>query len=327
MTVDEEKNPDTDEKSEKALKDYVTPVVPTDAMSEAGRKVFLTEFINMLDVEVGSRTGEDIEDVHKMRVAIRRMRSAFRLLDAYYKPKAIQPFLNQLRRLMRALGAVRDLDVLIQNLVAFQTTLDETEAAQMQEVIDALDQRRVVARKNLVRVLDSKNYRRFIKDFTKFLITPGAGAKPVDPSGVVPYQVRHVLARMIYEHLLAVRAYETVLETADSETLHSLRIEFKRLRYTVSLFDGILGSKIEDFIDELKTVQDFLGRLNDINVAHDRLNKLMEDLEGEQITVLWTYINHLDAEKPALLEKMPGIWKHFNSKPVQRKLAAAIIDL
>lgn len=309
------------------LSGHISPIVPTDSMAEAGRKVLLTEFIKMLEVEAGSRTGADIEDVHKMRVSIRRMRSAFRLLEPYYKPKAVKPFIDELRQVMQALGAVRDLDVMIFNLEKFQPTLNASQVEAMKEVIDSLDLRRVDARKELNHVLDRKTYRRFVKGFGKFLTTPEMGAKAIDPKNPAPYQLRHILAPMIYEHLSTVRAYDTVLATADAETLHALRIEFKRLRYIISLFGDVLGSQIQDFVEELKIIQDHLGHLNDIDVAHTSLNELMEDLEGDQITVLWEYIHHLEAEKPDLLAKMPEIWKRFNAKNVQRKLATAIASL
>lgn len=310
-----------------SLNEHMMPVTATDSMAEAGRKVLLAEFIKMLEVEAGSRTGEDIEDVHKMRVAIRRMRSAFRLLQSYYKPKVIKPYVAELRQIMQALGAVRDLDVLIHHLEDYQSTLDVSQLEVMKEVIDSLDLRRADARKELNRVLDSKSYRRFVKNFSKFLTTPEMGARAVDTTNAIPYQLRHILPAMIYEHLSTARAYETVLAAADAETLHALRIEFKRLRYIVSLFEDVLGTQIKDFIEELKIIQDHLGRLNDIDVAQIRLNELMEDLEGDQISVLWGYIHHLEAEKPDLLAQLPEIWKRFNSKAVQRKLASAVANL
>jgi CHAD domain-containing protein len=216
---------------------------------------------------------------------------------------------------------------MIHNLEGFQSTVDASHVEALKEVIDSLDIRRADARKDLNRVLDSKSYRRFVKGFAKFLTTPEMGARSVDTANAVPYQLRHILPPMIYEHLSTARAYETVLAEADAETLHALRIEFKRLRYIVSLFDEVLGDQIKGFVDELKIIQDHLGLINDIDVAHTRLNELMEDLEGDQITVLWEYINHMEAEKPELLAKLPEIWKRFNSKTVQRKLASAVANL
>ena len=303
------------------------PVQPDDLMAEAGRKVLLGEFHRMLSCESGSRRGEDIEAVHKMRVAIRQQRSAFRLLKPYYKPKAIRQYDRSLRDTMRALGPVRDLDVMIHDLRAFDLPLDEVHQAGLNSVIEALDQRRLVAHENLIHLLDSKSYRRFVSEYGKFLTTPGAAAQRVDDEVIAPVQVRHVLPPMIAQHLAAVRAYDPVLAEADAETFHALRIEFKRLRYVVTLFSGLLGKEIDDFIAELKKMQDLLGRMNDIEVARESLIDLMSDLEGDQTAALWIYVDDLENEKPGLHEQFPALWKRFNTKTVQRKLAQAVTVL
>ncbi|MBZ0297339.1 MAG: CHAD domain-containing protein [Anaerolineae bacterium] len=310
-----------------ALQQHLEPPQATDPMPEAGRKVLLAQFIQLLEHEPGSRSGEDPEDVHKMRVAIRHIRSGLRLLDDFYKSKKVKGYSSELRRLMEALGEVRDLDVMMIDLGEFQQKLDTDEAAAIQEVRDLLDQRRSEARAGLIHYLKSKRFRKFIPTFTKFLTTSGYAAITPDEDEVVPYQVRHVLPPMIYEHLAQVRAYDTVLPEADAETLHALRIEFKRLRYCVALFSDVLGAKSAEFIDEIKTMQDFLGRLNDIQVAKAHLIELMDDLEGHQAAAVWLYIDYLESEKPALLETLPDAWKHFNSKSVQRKLSSAIVAL
>ena len=131
------------------LQEKVEAVAPTDTMAEAGRKVLLAELIKMLQHETGSRTGADVEDVHDMRVAIRRMRSAFRLLAPYYKAKDVSPYTKALQGLGWTLGDVRDLDVLIDNLRAFQLTLNADSQADLQTTIDELDERRVVGRREI----------------------------------------------------------------------------------------------------------------------------------------------------------------------------------
>jgi CHAD domain-containing protein len=309
------------------LEQNTTVLLPTDTMAEAGRKVLRNEFIRMLSHEAGSRTGLDLEDVHKMRVAIRQQRSIFRLLADYYKPKRIRAYREDLKHVMSALGAVRDLDVLIADLTRFGVILEAHDTATLRDVLESLDQRRTVARHNLVRVLDSKAYRRFVSSYTEFLTTPGAGAAAVDDDKVQPIEVRHVLPPMIYEHLAAVRAYDSVLADADAPTLHALRIEGKRLRYVVTLFSDLLGKEIDDFIDELRQLQDVLGHLNDITVARHTLTDLMEDLDGAQNAVLWIYLEQLQQEAPILRAQLPERWRRLNTKSVQRKLANAVLAL
>lgn len=310
-----------------ALAEHAAPAQHDDPMAEAGRKLMLAEFLRMLAEEDGARVGEDIEHVHNMRVAIRRMRSVFKLLGNYYQPKTIRPYRRGLRAVMQALGEVRDLDVMIHDLQAFLPQMPPEQVGAMQSVVDSLDQRRAVARAELSEVLDSKRYRRLCRDFGAFLTTPEAGASAPLGAQVVPNQVRHAAPPLICQRLAEVRAYDVVLPTDSAPTLHQLRITFKALRYTVSLFEGLLGAEAAGFISELKAIQDHLGRLNDIAVAHERLGLLMADLEGDQCAALWVYLEHLDVERPALIEQFPAVWKRFNSKPVQRKLALAMLHL
>lgn len=303
------------------------PIQPDDPISEAGRKVLQGEFIRILQHEAGARSGADPEDVHKMRVAIRQTRSAFRLLEDYFEPGVLRGYRRDLRRVMRALAAVRDLDVMMHDLGQFKLPEDEAQIRAMQGVIEALDQRRLVARQHLIATLDSKAYRRFIQSYLTFLTTPGLGARTFDHGLVVPFQVRHALPPMIYQHVAAVRAYDTVLEGADGPTLHALRIEFKRLRYGVALFAGVLGKEAESFINEIKKMQDLLGRMNDIEVARESLHDLMQDLDGDQNAAVRLYLEWLDSERETIHAKFPAAWQHFNTRTVQRKLAAAVTVL
>ena len=304
-----------------------SPIQPEDTIGEAGRKVLLGEYLKMLKYEAGSRSGEDIEDVHRMRVAIRQMRSGLRLLDRYYKASVVRPIVRDLKRVMLALGDVRDLDVMIRDLNAFGETVKGEQAEALTEVIYSLEQRRSIARTQLLDVLDSKGYRRFTKAYSDFLLTAGAGVRRMDANDIEPIQVRHVLPPMIYTHLSAVRAYDRVISETTADTLHALRIEFKHLRYVVTLFSGVLGKEIDDFIEELKAIQDHLGRLHDIAVARQFLLHLMEDLEADQNAVLRVYLDELEHETPILLEQFPAKWKRFNSKTVQRTLSNAVLAL
>ncbi|HRL14208.1 MAG TPA: CHAD domain-containing protein, partial [Aggregatilineales bacterium] len=112
------------------LESLIQPLQPTDQMSEAGRKIVLRDFVEMLRREAGSILGEDSEEVHKMRVATRRMRSASRLFEPYYRGKVIRPLTDGLRRTARTLGAVRDLDVLLEDLARIRAASGAPEATE-----------------------------------------------------------------------------------------------------------------------------------------------------------------------------------------------------
>lgn len=306
------------------LKTAIEPVLPEDHMAEAGRKILRTEFVKMLENDPGSRTGEDIEHVHDMRVAIRKMRSLFRLLEPYYKRRAVSAYKTELRHVAWTLGAVRDLDVLIEDLQTYRANLKGAKKTELQTTIDELDRHRHVARAELVEVLDSRLYRRLIKDFSKFLLTTGDGAKPQPKDDVMPVQVRHLLPIMLYHRLAAVRAFDAVLAEADAVTLHSLRIEFKQLRYTLTLFQEVLGPQAAEYVDAIKKLQDCLGHLNDAVIARAYLN----DLLGETLSpVVNEYIASLEIKEAALKEQLAELWTQFNSRKTQQKLSSAVLAL
>ncbi len=302
----------------------VQPIMADDVMSEAGRKILLAEFVKVLQHETGSRSGADIEDVHDMRVATRRIRSLFRLLGPYYKKNVISGFKTELRHLAWTLGAVRDLDVLIEEIREYQTTLSADKQADLQEAIDALDRSRISAREELNSVLDSRLYRRLVKDFSKFLMTPDEGAKSVPKDVVLPIQVRHILPIIIYHRLAAVRAYNNVLAEADAETLHALRIELKQLRYTLSLFGDVLGPTVADYVTEIKRLQDCLGHMNDGVVARAYLGELLKD---SHIEALVHYVSTLEEKESALKGQLFELWAQFNTRKVQQKLSTALLAL
>jgi CHAD domain-containing protein len=296
------------------------PVLADDVMAEAGRKVLLGQFIQMLKNEAGSRAGEEIEAVHDMRVAIRRTRSTLRLLSAYYKRGIVRRFSRELRQIAWALGEVRELDVLIENLRVYLKSLKRSQQTKLRSAIAELDAQRAEARAELNDLLDSRAYRRFIKAFSNFLTTPEAEVKHSDGAGIVPLQVRLVLPGLIYDRLAAVRAYNNALDEADATTLHALRIEFKRLRYTVSLFEEVLGPQINGFVKEVKALQDNLGNMNDVASARTRLQNLAEAHQP----VLAGYLAHLDEQELALKGQFAELWTQFNTRRVQQMLSSAI---
>ena len=99
------------------------PVEPDEPMAEAGRKVMFTHFMKMLANEDGTRKGEDIEFLHDMRVSTRRLRAAYRVFEPFYEKPAIARFNKELRRAGATLGAVRDLDVLIEKASTYEASL------------------------------------------------------------------------------------------------------------------------------------------------------------------------------------------------------------
>ncbi len=85
------------EKKKCRLPEKVT-VKPTDSMAWLACRIFSFQFSCMLSHEEGTIRGEEIEELHDMRVAVRRMRAASRVFEAYLDPGQLEPHLKGLRR-------------------------------------------------------------------------------------------------------------------------------------------------------------------------------------------------------------------------------------
>jgi CHAD domain-containing protein len=324
----------------------VPPMLPDEAMSEAGRKAMYTHFLRMLANEAGTRLGDDIEALHDMRVSTRRMRAAYRIFADYYAAKAIAPFNKGLRRTGAMLGAVRDLDVLLEKAEAWQAMppadpasgplpVSEDGGRSLEPLLADWRTRRDVARRQMLEYLDSPAYRRFVADFQAFLTTPGAGALPVAAGVPAPYQVRHVAPRLIFTRYEAVRAYEPILDGAPLTTYHALRIDFKRLRYELEFFRGVLGPETPELIKTAVVMQDLLGALQDAFVAEGLIGEFLaaqkakrkKRYAGGELADVEAYLESQRAAQQTLVQEFPALWAEILGLDFRRALALAVAAL
>jgi CHAD domain-containing protein/transposase-like protein len=312
-------------------------VEPDDPIAEAGRKVLRYHFAEMLRHEEGTRQGDDIEELHDMRVATRRMRAAFDVFEQAFKSKAIQAHRKGLKEAGRALGNVRDLDVFMEKAQMYLDTLPEDHHQGLEPLLSAWKEQREAGRAEMLAHLDGEKYQNFKITFLKFLNTRGAGAQPVPKDKPAPDLVRHIAPVLIYTQLANVRAFSSILNTASIDQLHALRIEFKRLRYTVEFFREVLGESAKEVIKDIKELQDHLGDLNDARVACEILREFLDNLEDRQLNLpvserknpepIVAYLAAKHAERHNLMISFPQAWTHFERPEFRHNLAMAIAAL
>ena len=305
-------------------------IAADDTLAEAGRKVLRMHLARMLSVEGGTRTGEDIEDLHKMRVATRRMRAVWRVFDGAYKPRVQRRYVRELREVASALGFVRDLDVMLENLAAYVAGLPEDGKAAMEPMRADWQHQRETHREELVQLLDARDYRDFVEDYLDFTDTAGAGQAPVVPG--TPTLVRDTAAGRIWVAYERVRAHATTLAWADVTALHALRIDCKRLRYTLESFREVLPTPaIDELIADVVRLQDHLGLLNDADVAAARsrtwLTANASRVPSESLSAVRLYLDGREAEVARLKRRFPPLWRRVEGTAFRRRLALTLATL
>ena len=308
-----------------------------DSLAEAGRKVWLHHFAIMLSHEQGTLLGEDVEELHDMRVATRRMRSAFDVFSTAFNPKIMKRYLKGLKGIGRALGQVRDMDVILGNGLSYQGKMVEGERSGLNPLLDDWRQTLDVKRAKLIKHLHGDAYLHFKQDFNIFLQAP----KESKESGILGNEtisrVRDIVPVLVYSRYAAVRAYENILLNASVSQLHALRIEFKKFRYTLEYFKEILGDSASSAIDDIKQYQDHLGELHDADVACQLVRTFLKEWEKSQIQSpiqervnpeqIVCYLAYLHAERYRLMVTFPELWRKINHPEFRQNLAQAISPL
>jgi CHAD domain-containing protein len=317
-----------------------------DTMAEAARKTFYFHFLRMLHHEPGTRLGEDIEELHDMRVATRRMRAAFQVFGDYLDMDKMKVFLKGLRRTGRALGAVRDLDVFWEKTQHYLEKLPQERQNDLRPLRVVWEAERERCRKKMTDYLDSERYVQFQERFGEFLQTPGAGELPPfsNKGEPMPNRLRNVVPALVYQRLAAVRAYDEWVtgENVPLERLHQLRIASKGLRYTLEYFQEVLGPEAKDAIKEIKGLQDHLGDLQDAVVASNLLRDFLTwgtwghaqtkasvppPVEPVVAPGVAAYLAARQIELQHLVDTFPQAWARVQSAEFGQLVAAALTPL
>jgi CHAD domain-containing protein len=302
-------------------------------LAEAGRKILRFHCERMLANEVGTREGKDIEALHHMRVATRRQRATFRIIAPYFRRKAVRDFQDGLRTAAGYLGAVRDLDVLIEATERYQSSLSVDAAGSLAPLLDEWREKHIAAREEMLAYLNGDDYQAFKERYGEFLSSAGAGVKDAAPDDLPePHLVRHILPVEIWDHYSRVRAYETVLGWASIETIHALRIEAKRLRYLLESFSEALGPGVAPAVEDVVGLQNYTGELHDVDVTigllrHFLMHSPHASVNPVAAAAVKGYLKIKQARLRALQRGITRPWRRVAGKRFRSVLARAVATL
>jgi CHAD domain-containing protein len=324
-----------DERSDRsaARKKKAPGVRADEPLAEAGRTILRFHYERMLASEDGTREGKDVEALHRMRVATRRQRAAFRVVAPFFKRKAVRGFRNELRAAADHLGAVRDLDVLIAAAEGHQSSSEIAAAGTLEPLLDDWRAQRDAARDALLAYLSGDDYQAFKEDYGAFLSSTGTGVKDAAPDdSPEPHLVRHILPGQIWDHYGRVRAYDTALRWASIETIHALRIEAKRLRYLLESFSEALEPGVAEAIDAMVALQDHAGELHDAAVTigllrHFLMHSPRASSEPAVAAAVEGYLKLEQARLRTLQRTLKRPWRRVAGRRVRSVLARAVAAL
>jgi CHAD domain-containing protein len=219
--------------------------------------------------------------VHKMRVAVRRLRSALATYRRLLDRSVTDPLRDELRWLGHVLGPVRDSEVTREHL-------REEVAAQPRSVVIGPIARRVdttlraehrEAHRRALTELRSDRYLRLLDAVDAVAAGSALKGKRADRSGQkqLPREVRRSFARFagyVDQAEAAASAEET------DRLLHEVRKAAKRVRYAAESVRPVVGSDAADLAKAMEELQDTLGEHQDSVVVRELLRRLGAEAEA-----------------------------------------------
>ena len=214
----------------------------------------------------GTRLGADPEELHQMRVSVRRLRAILRTARSMFAPKPLKALRDELKWLGSMLGEPRDLDVLSAHLREELRQLEPQDRNAGRSLVRRLDKAGAKPRQELQAALDSPRYFALLDSVEDTISNPPAVDADVSLTDVAAGEWKKLRK--------TVKALPS--EPADAE-LHAVRIKAKHARYAGELAAPEHGHAVERFVDRVKKLQDILGEHQDAAVAETRLRELARD--------------------------------------------------
>lgn len=261
----------------------------------------LQKHLSALRQEVdGVRQAEDIEHIHRMRVASRRMRAALPLFAACFPKKAVRSWKNQVRNLTLALGSARDTDVqleLLDRIDAGQTDLRNRPGLRRLRL--RITQQRQHLQEAVDAALDKLEAKGFYTELETILVL-FQPAQPVEAPFPFTRQLYQRSAAAILELLDAFLTYEPYIQNPENVAeLHAMRIAAKKLRYTIETFLPLYPETIQSFLLPVKASQELLGDIHDCDVWSVFLPGFIDE-ERERTLIYYGHTNPLHPLLPGL---------------------------
>ena len=225
----------------------------------------------LLAYDPGTRMGGEIEDLHQMRVAIRRLRALLRAAGPLLNPEWTEPLRAELAWAGGLLGPARDLDVQAAYFRAEAATLKSRDRRPLERFIEQLRREREVAQRVLVDGLRSPRYMELIATLTR-----ATRALPLVASDQT---LSHIAARQFRKLR---KSMKQIGRSPTDAELHRIRIKTKRARYASELAQPSMGKSAARFVEQARKFQDLLGMHQDAVMAENHIRAFVERTKGLQ---------------------------------------------
>jgi len=244
----------------------------------------LLRLLDTLELNVdGVLRDIDTEYLHDLRVAVRRTRSAIKLLGGVLPAELADHYKTEFKWLGDLTTPTRDLDVHLLGFDAMAAQLVGASPVDLEPLRAFLVRRRAREVRRLAAALRGPRFRAITDDWRKALLeirdAPGRpGKRRREPTAA---ELARRTTERTYLRIAAQGA--AITPTSPPQSLHDLRKRAKELRYLLEFFaplhDPVAYRKV---VGDLKQLQDCLGEYQDSEVQRAEIHALADAMLAER---------------------------------------------
>jgi CHAD domain-containing protein len=224
----------------------------------------------------------DTEFLHDLRVAVRRTRSAIKLLGEVLPAEAAGHYAREFKWLGDLTTPTRDLDVHLLGFAAMTEQLLAAAPADLEPFRAFLVRRRAREFRRLAAALRSPRFRAITDDWRKALLAVCDASAPKKRRPPTAAELAFRTTGRAFARIAA-RGGAITPDSAP-ESLHDLRKRCKELRYLLEFFaplhDPVAYRKV---VGDLKQLQDCLGDFQDSQVQREEIGALAQEMLAEAL--------------------------------------------
>ena len=283
-----------------------SPCLPESApFPERLKNILHKQLRDILLHDPGTRLGQDPEELHQMRVGIRRFRALLRASRVLLEPEWYTSLQEELRWLGAMLGTVRDQDVLLEQLYTEAHVLPPAERKTFERLLTTFETHRSQARGQLLDALRSDRYLDLLGRLERAAQAPALRDAPES-------SLMHLAAQEFKE---LVKAGKRGNGNPSDHELHQLRIRTKRTRYAAELALETMGKPALRFVRQTKRNQDILGDHQDAIVTEERLRQLLQRTRGVKTAfAIGQIVERLRARRRHAKAMFPREWAKLKKR-------------
>jgi CHAD domain-containing protein len=296
-------------------------LVPTMSAACAWRIVLQTLNDSMVQSFSGVLSGNDPEDLHAFRVAVRRIRTILQDGDDVIDPESRDRFRHEYRWLGDVTTPTRDADVHLIEFPELVAMLPPERREELMSFNAVLLRHRVDCHAAMAVELRSMRRAEFGTAWLSFLADDdawtGCGDLADEPV------LRIVLRRIEKANRQLVKNGRKISKKSPAIALHELRKEGKRLRYLLECFAPLFDEKaLATILRPLRDVQDVLGEFQDTEVQANALLELAGELasadDHSALMAIGGVIEQLGVRAADARASFSKTFGRFDDRKVQR---------